>query len=63
MMPRNWCGDDMAFDAEDIHYYEHGSSHELNDDDVAPVVKHAIGYIRTKPRIRIKAWSRPIIED
>lgn len=40
-----------------------GSASGLTDCD-APVISHPIGFRvrREKPRVRIKAWTRPILE-
>lgn len=59
----SWCGDVIAFEAEQYAWQDQGSSYEVSDDDTVPVVRHPIGYIRSKPRVRIKAWSRPMVDD
>ena len=40
----------------------HGSHWEsTGGDEINPAVKHPIGFMRHKPRIRVKVWTAPIL--
>lgn len=56
-----WVADDVDYEPE---WIDQGSSYELSDEPCQPIITHPIGFQITppKPRIRIKAWTRPIIE-
>lgn len=60
MIDGSWIADDVDYEAD----LEHGHSYELNDDDVAPVIRHPIGFKTIKDRkpiVRVKAWTRPLV--
>ncbi len=49
-------------EADDDRYQERGDSYGLND-DAGPRVTRPIGFMRRKPRVRVKAWTCPIIKE
>jgi hypothetical protein len=56
----NWIGDDCGYEEPEHEPYR-GDAHIYESDEPLPVIRNPIGYIWTKPRIRIKAWTRPIL--
>jgi hypothetical protein len=56
----------IADDLPDADYepepIDHGSSYETGvGPHTCPEVKRPIGFMRTKPRVRVKAWTMPIL--
>jgi hypothetical protein len=60
-----WCGDDIGFDAADDWYATRGDSWRESSEPCAPVVRHPIGFVVgvRKPRVRVKAWTVPVIRN
>ena len=59
-MPKVWIGDDCGYEEPEITL-ERGDAYIYESSDQFPVIRRPIGFIWTKPRIRIKAWTRPIL--
>lgn len=57
-----WCGDDAGYD-EPTETPSRGDAILYSPDDEYPAIRHPIGFMRTRPRVRVKAWMQPIIED
>lgn len=58
----SWVGDTVGYDdALDLERGSHWSSTE--GDGTFPNVTRPIGFMRSKPRVRVKAWMQPIIEE
>jgi hypothetical protein len=55
-----WIADDLGSDY-DPPQMDRGEAYVVAPDDHYPAVKHPIGFMRRTPRIRVKAWTMPII--
>lgn len=64
-MTRMWIADDLPdipWGDDDAPHLERGS-HWTEDEERPPSrATRPIGFMRHKPRVRVKAWSMPIIE-
>lgn len=57
-----WIEDDLPDQDMDAPEMERGSCYTDGPlSDAYPDVVRPIGFMRTKPRVRVKAWSMPII--
>jgi hypothetical protein len=57
-----WIADELPDEAWNAPDMEHGSCYADGPlSDLYPEVKRPIGFMRRKPRVRVKAWSMPII--
>lgn len=62
-MNRLWVCDDLPDTDYENWCPDHGNSFEVSSDGREPVVRHPIGFrVQRKPRIRVKAWTRPVLE-
>ncbi len=60
-MARGWIEDDLPDLGGGDDYPERGEAWSSNGgDDNYPTYRHPIGYGRTKPIVRVKAWTVPI---
>lgn len=59
-----WVADVLPEGDYDAPYMEQGSHWETTEgDETVPVVRHPIGFMRRKPRVRVKAWTMPIVSE
>lgn len=57
-----WIEDDLSDADYDPPRPDHGSSYSVEPkSDVYPNVRYPIGFMRHKPIVRVKAWTRPIV--
>jgi hypothetical protein len=57
-----WIADELPEAYYEPSDMRHGSHWETTGgDETIPDVKHPIGFMRRKPRVRVKAWTMPII--
>lgn len=57
-----WCGDDCGYDLEwDMQRGDFWLS--SGGDETVPDIKRPIGFMRRKPIVRIKAWTRPVLTE
>lgn len=60
MSAKSWIGDDLPDEPYD-HWLDRGETYQTGEDAPVPrPVKRQIGFIRRKPVVRVKAWTRPI---
>ena len=61
-MARAWIADDLADSQYDRPCIDRGDSYNTGvGPDFYPDVTRPIGFMRSKPRVRVKAWTMPII--
>lgn len=56
-----WCGDDAGYDEPETSM-DRGDVCLYSADPNWPTVQRPIGFMRHKPRVRVKAWMQPIVE-
>lgn len=54
-----WLEDDLAYGSYDP-YQERGETFTGAGEDTYEPYSRPIGFIRRKPRVRVKAWTQPI---
>jgi hypothetical protein len=57
---RAWIGDDVGGDADFEWSPDRGNTWSDGSDEPIPKVRNPIGFMRFKPVVRIKAWTRPM---
>jgi hypothetical protein len=60
-----WFADDLEASDYDPPPMERGEAQLITPDDHYPSVQRPIGFVlgKCKPRVRVKAWTMPIIAD
>ena len=59
-MARSWLADDLPDAAYDVPM-EDGRAWSSPSEEQLPTVTRPIGFLRHKPRVRVKAWTMPIL--
>ncbi len=63
-MTKLWIADDLPVVDYDPPYLEEGRYWSSSGGDkTVPDVIHPIGFKRSKPRVRVKAWTMPILKE
>ena len=63
-MTRAWIADDLPEADYEQSWMEEGRFWSTTAGDLTvPNVTRPIGFMRRKPRVRVKAWTMPIIEE
>jgi hypothetical protein len=61
-MARGWIEDDLQDQHCDAPHMERGEAYgSTGGEEMLPEVTRPIGFMRFKPRVRVKAWSMPIL--
>lgn len=59
-----WIGDSLPMFEHDDRQMDRGDSYGVEAaSDYYPEVKRPIGFMRHKLRVRVKAWTQPIIKQ
>jgi|KBSMisStaDraftv2_1062788.scaffolds.fasta_scaffold00037_79 hypothetical protein len=63
-MPRMWVADDLPFYEWESEPTQHrGDCYAAEAGaETYPDIQRPIGFMRRKPRVRVKAWTMPIIK-
>jgi hypothetical protein len=62
MIRKSWVEDDIAYFDDNEPLYR-GDTYTTGEDyPTVPPVRNPIGFIRSKPRVRIKAWTAPRLD-
>lgn len=57
-----WCGDNAGYEEPGEAMYR-GDATVYSPDEFYPTVHNPIGFMRRKLRVRVKAWTQPIVGD
>lgn len=59
MVAKLWIEDDISYDRT---WMDRGDTWSSDGGDATyPAVRRPIGFMRSKPRVRVKAWTQPIV--
>ena len=59
-MTRAWFEDDLPIEDYEPVRLEKGDSYGVPGSNTYPEYQRPIGFMRRKPRVRVKAWTQPI---